>query len=146
MLKKTILIAFMFFIIIYSVFIFVYKSYAYRSADLQIKKHASVIAYSVWDYNEETLEKYLNLNPYEPVMWSNLGVLTRLRKQYTYSLNAFDRAIQLAPDALDYYYKRSKTYYEMGDMDRARNDLNFLKLKGFKGIDPEYERRVMPGR
>ena len=98
-----------------------------------------------YDQAQPDLEKYLSLNPYEPVMWSNLGVLARLKKQYDNSVNAFNKAIQLAPDNLDYYYKRSRTYYEMGDMQQARNDLNYLKAKGFQGINPDYERKVIQG-
>ena len=108
--------------------------YSYRSS--------SYINLGQYDKAQSDLEKYLSLNPYEPVMWSNLGVLTRKKKQYAASLNAFNRAIQLAPENLDYYYKRSRTYYEMGDMQRARNDLIFLKSKGFKGINPDYERML----
>ena len=92
------------------------------------------------------LEKYLNLNPGNSSMWSNLGMLARLNKQYVNSLNAFNRAIQMDPDKLDYYYKRSMTYYEMGDIQRARNDLNFLKSNGFEGIKPEYERILNQGK
>ena len=109
--------------------------YSYRSS--------TYINLGQYDKAQPDLEKYLRLNPYEPVMWSNLGVLTRMKKQYDSSLNAFNRAIQLAPDNLDYYYKRSRTYYEMGNMEQARNDLKFLKSKGYKGITPDYERKVL---
>jgi tetratricopeptide (TPR) repeat protein len=112
--------------------------YSYRSS--------TYINLGQYDRAQPDLEKYLSLNPYEPVMWSNLGVLARMKKQYADSLNAFNRAIQLAPDNLDYYYKRSRTYYEMGDVQGARNDLNFLKSKGFKGINPDYERMVIQGK
>ena len=111
--------------------------YSYRSS--------TYINLGQYDRAQADLEKYLSLNPYEPVMWSNLGVLTRKKKQYRNSLNAFNKAIQLAPDALDYYYKRSRTYYEMGDIQRARNDLNFLKSRGFKNINPDYERMINQG-
>jgi len=95
-----------------------------------------------YDKAQPDLERYLRLDPYEPVMWSNLGVLARKKKQYATSINAFNKAIQLAPDTLDYYYKRSQTYYEMGDIQQARNDLNHLKSKGFRGINPDFERKV----
>ena len=112
--------------------------YSYRSSTyINLGQYASA---------QPDLEKYLSLNPYEPVMWSNLGVLTRMEKQYVVSLNAFNRAIQLAPDNLDYYYKRSRTYYEMGKMQQARDDLNFLKSSGFKGINPDFERKVIQGK
>ena len=95
-----------------------------------------------YDRAQPDLEKYLGLNPYEPVMWSNLGVLARKKKEHVKSLNAFNRAIQLAPDTLSYYYKRAITYYEMGDILRARNDLNFLQSRGFKDINPDFAGKV----
>jgi len=88
------------------------------------------------------LEKYLEMNPYEPVMWSNLGVLARMKKEYIKSVDAFNRAIELAPATLDYHYKRARTYYEMGEIQLARNDLEYLRSRGFKGIDPEFARKV----
>lgn len=91
---------------------------------------------------QQDLEKYLGMNPYNPSMWSNLGMVARLNKQYANSLEAFNRAIQMNPNELDYYYKRSITYYEMGDIQQARNDLNFLKARGFKDINPAYERMI----
>jgi hypothetical protein len=34
----------------------------------------------------------------------------------------------------------------MGDIQRARDDLNFLKSKGFKDISPKYEKMLNQGR
>ncbi|MFC1845246.1 tetratricopeptide repeat protein [Thermodesulfobacteriota bacterium] len=117
-------------------------------ADQNIYSYRSSIYINLGQYDkaQPDLEKYLSLNPYEPVMWSNLGVLTRMKKQYMNSLNAFAKAIQLAPGKLDYYYKRSKTYFEMGEIQKARNDLDFLKSKGFRGIEPDYERKIYQGK
>jgi tetratricopeptide (TPR) repeat protein len=91
---------------------------------------------------QSDLEKYLSFEPSNPEMWVNLGEVRRLNKQYEKSLDAFNRAIQIDPANLGYYYNRLTTFYEMGDIQRARNDLNFLKSKGFKGINPEYERII----
>jgi tetratricopeptide (TPR) repeat protein len=93
----------------------------------------------LYDEAQTELEKYLNLNPNNPDMWLKLGTVSRLNKQYKNSLNAFNTAIQINPNNTAYYYERLITYYEMGDIERARNDLNFLKSKGFKDISPEYE-------
>jgi tetratricopeptide (TPR) repeat protein len=79
-------------------------------------------------------------------MWANLGKVSRFNKQSTESLNAFDSAIPINPNKLGYYYDRSITYYEMGDIERARNDLKFLKSKGFKDIKPEIERMIKKGK
>jgi tetratricopeptide (TPR) repeat protein len=98
-----------------------------------------------YDKAQADIEKFLNLNPADPAMWSNLGTVSRLDKQYEKSLNAFNRAIQINPDRLNYYYARLKTYYEMGEIERARNDLNFLKSKGFKNINPNFERMLNQG-
>ena len=104
--------------------------------------------------NGGTIEKRLNNNstfmwqdqPFDSDMWSNLGTLRRMNKQYKKSLNAFNRAIQIKPNNFFYYNARLKTYYEMGDIQRARDDLNFLKSKGFKDISPDYERMINQGR
>jgi tetratricopeptide (TPR) repeat protein len=92
------------------------------------------------------IEKYLTLDPSNSDMWTNLGEASRLNKQYDRSVNAFNKAIQLNPDKLLYYNSRLKTYYEMGDIERARNDLQFLKLKGFKDINPDYEKMINQGK
>ena len=79
-------------------------------------------------------------------MFSNLGLVYRLNKQYEKSLDAFNRAIQINPTKFGYYSNRLITYYEMGDIQRARNDLIFLKSKGFKGVNPVYERMINQGK
>ena len=117
-------------------------------ANHDIYSYRSRIYFKLGQYDkaQADLEKYLNITPDNSSMWSNLGMIARLNKQYMNSLNAFNRAIQMDPGKLDYYYKRSITYYEMGDIQKARNDLNFLKLKGFKGINQDYERMIDQGK
>lgn len=94
------------------------------------------------DKVQVNLERYLSFNPDAPLSWSNLGIASRLNRQFERSISAFNRAIQLAPNKLSNYYNRSITYFEMGNIEAARNDLYFLKSKGFEGINPEYERRL----
>jgi tetratricopeptide (TPR) repeat protein len=110
----------------------------------KIYYNRSKVYINLGQYNKAQLdlEKYVSLNPNNSNMWSNLGEASRLNKLYDKSLSAFNKAIQMDPDNLVYYYNRLTTYYEMGDIQRARNDLNFLKSKGFKGINPEYERMI----
>jgi tetratricopeptide (TPR) repeat protein len=98
------------------------------------------VNHSQFNLAQSDIEKYLSLNPSNSDMWSNLGEASRLNKQYEKSLNALNKAIQINPNKLNYYNARLKTYYEKGDIQRARNDLDYLKSKGFKGIDTEYER------
>jgi tetratricopeptide (TPR) repeat protein len=93
----------------------------------------------LYDEAQTELEKYLNLNPNNPDMWLKLGTVSRLNKQYKNSLNAFNTAIQINPNNTAYYYERLITFYEMGNIEKARNDLDFLRSKGFKDINPEYE-------
>jgi tetratricopeptide (TPR) repeat protein len=94
------------------------------------------------DRVQVNLEKYLSYNPNAALIWSNLGIARRLNKQFESSIRAFNRAIQLSPNMLSNYYNRSITYFEMGEIEAARNDLNFLKSKGFEEINPEYERKL----
>ena len=49
--------------------------------------------------------------------------------------------IDISTSFLEY----SKLKYEMGDIQRARQDLYFLKSKGFEGINPDYERMITKG-
>jgi tetratricopeptide (TPR) repeat protein len=98
-----------------------------------------------YDKAEPEIEKYLNLKPSNSDMWANLGKVSRLNKQYDKSLDAFNRAIQINPNKLDYYYDRSITFYEIGDIREARNDIKFLKSKGFKDINPDFEKRLDRG-
>jgi tetratricopeptide (TPR) repeat protein len=79
-------------------------------------------------------------------MWANLGEVMRGRKLFTQSLHALNKAIELKPADLDFYHSRLKTYFEMGDMEKARNDLHYLKSKKFTGIYPEYEKKLNPER
>ena len=58
---------------------------------------------------------------------------------------AYDRAIKLNPDDLDYYYKRSMTHYLMGNLQSARRDLNHVKSRGFDNVNPEFEKLLDPG-
>ena len=113
-----------------------------------IFKNKSIINFNLGDYNKAQLEleKYLRLNSNNSDMWSNLGAISRINKQYENSLNAYSRAIQINPNNLAYYHGRLKTFYEMGNIQDARKDLNVLKTKGFKDISPDYERMINQGK
>jgi tetratricopeptide (TPR) repeat protein len=95
------------------------------------------------DEAEADLEKYLSLDPKNSAMWLNLATVSRKQKQYEKSLASINKAIQLNPSKLIYYYGRLKTYYAMGDIEKARKDLQYLKSKGFGGINPDYERQLI---
>jgi tetratricopeptide (TPR) repeat protein len=99
-----------------------------------------------YDEAQSDIEKYLSLNPQNASMWANLGEVMRGRKLFTQSLHALNKAIELKPADLDFYHSRLKTYFEMGDMEKARNDLHYLKSKKFTGIYPEYEKKLNPER
>lgn len=104
-----------------------------------------ILYYNRGDYDKlvPEAEKYLSLNPSNPDMWAKLGVLFRMEKEYVKALNALNEAIRLVRLNLDYYYERLKTFHEMGDLEGARNDLNFLRSKGFTEIDPLYENALI---
>ena len=117
-------------------------------ADKDIYSYRSRIYFKLGQYGkaQPVLEKYLSLEPANPSMWSNLGMVARKNKQYSKSLNAFNRAIQMDPEKLEFYFKRSITYYAMGDIQKARDDLNFLKSRGYQGITPDFERMINQGK
>jgi tetratricopeptide (TPR) repeat protein len=98
-----------------------------------------------YDKARSDLDSYLLANPGDASMWSNLGTVLRLDEKYRESLNAYDTAIQLNPDDLDYYYKRSMTHYMMGSIQFARRDFNHAKSRGFNNINPAFEKLLAPG-
>jgi tetratricopeptide (TPR) repeat protein len=95
-----------------------------------------------YDKAQQDLEKYLSINPNNSDVWSTLGEILIVYKQYAKSLNAFNKAIQINPNKLIYYNNRLIACYELGDIQCALADLNFLKSKGFKGINPVYENLI----
>ncbi len=99
-----------------------------------------------YDKARSDIEDYLRLQPEDSSMWSNLGTLFRRNQQFSESIEAFNQAIQIKPDHLDYYYQRSISYYMMGNRQRAQEDLDFLKSKGFEGIHPDYENLIIRGQ
>ena len=81
---------------------------------------------------QSELEKYISFNNSDSEMWAVLGMIYRTNKELSKSLNDFNRAIHLDKHNLDFYYQRLKTFYEMGDIEMARTEMNFLKSKGYK--------------
>jgi tetratricopeptide (TPR) repeat protein len=116
--------------------------------DLNVYYNKSYIYIKLEQYHraQPEIEKYVELNPENAFMWSNLGSVSRKNKQYIISLKAYNRAIQINPSNTAYYYERLITYYEMGEIQKARKDLIFLKSKGFQNINPEYERMLNQGK
>jgi tetratricopeptide (TPR) repeat protein len=112
--------------------------------DIYYNRSQIYISQKKYDNAQVDLETYVRLNPYYSNMWSNLGEVRRLNKQYGKALNAFTKAIAMDPDNLNTYYLRMKTYFEMGNIEQARKELNFLQTKGFENIHPNYE-RVLEG-
>ena len=106
-----------------------------------IYKNRSNVYLKLGDYSKAQfeLEKYIRFNHSDSEMWAILGRIYRVNKELAKSLSAFNRAIHLEPHKLDYYYQRLITFYEMGDLQMARNEMNFLKSKGYKSPNPAYD-------
>lgn len=100
----------------------------------------SIIYHNTRQYPAEIqdLTKYLTLKPYHADMWYNLAVANRITKQYPAALQAFERAVQLKPSQLAYIYDRSITHYEMGNIKKAKEDIDFIQANGFNQISPKY--------
>jgi tetratricopeptide (TPR) repeat protein len=111
----------------------------------QVYYNRSIMYHNTGQFGKEEADvvKYLQFNPYHSDMWSNLGVARRINKKYDLAIQAFNRAIQLNPGKLPYYYERCITYHEMGDFQKAKNDLNFLKSNGFQNINPSLENSIL---
>lgn len=106
-----------------------------------IYKNRSNIYLKLGNYSkaQSELEKYINFNDSDSEMWAVLGMIYRTNKELTKSLNAFNRAIHLDKHNLDFYYQRLNTFYEMGDIEMARTEMNFLKSKGYKSQNSAYD-------
>jgi tetratricopeptide (TPR) repeat protein len=106
-----------------------------------IYRNRSNVYLKLGDYSkaQSELEKYIRFNPSDSEMWAILGRIYRVNKELAKSLSAFNRAIHLEPHKLDYYYQRFITFYEMGDLQMARNEMNFLKSKGYKSPNSAYD-------
>lgn len=113
----------------------------------QVFFNRSILYHNTRQFEKEEADvaKYLQLNPYHADMWVNLGTVRRLNKKYDLSIEALNRAIQLNAGKLPYYYERCVTYFEMGDIERARNDLNLLKSNGYQNISPTLENSILRG-
>lgn len=100
------------------------------------------------NYNQarNDIDRYLLAKPGDAGMWSNLGTVLRLSEKYREALAAYDRAIELDPDGLDYYYKRSMTHYLMGNLLYARRDLHHVQSRGFENVNSEFEKLLDPPR
>ena len=93
-----------------------------------------------YDKAQSDLEKYVKINLEHPKMFVNLGIASRHNHQYQKSLNAINKAIQMEPGNMNFYFERMLTFFEMGEVQRARAELSFLKSKGLKNIPPKYEK------
>ena len=100
------------------------------------------------NYNKarSDIDRYLLAKPGDASMWSNLGTVLRLIEKYREALAAYETAIDLNPDGLDYYYKRSMTHYLMGNLLYARRDLHHVQSRGFENVNPEFEKLLDPPR
>jgi len=94
------------------------------------------------------LQSALDLAPGRPnnhVYWNALGLELATLKRYREAVDAFDRAIQLAPQALnsrgDYYYNRGRTWWVLGDKARALGDAQEARRLG-AAIDPGFIRAI----
>ena len=94
------------------------------------------------------LRSALELEPGHPnnhVYWNAVGVELAALNRYREALDAFDRAIRIAPENLnsrsDYYYNRSRTWWALGDKTRALADAQEARRLG-AAIDPGYLRAI----
>jgi len=73
------------------------------------------------------LLKAKSLSDKDPSVWENLGVAYGIKKEYPQSLEAFFKALELKPGNKSIYTNISHTYYQMGNMEKAKE---YRKLAG----------------
>ncbi len=79
------------------------------------------------------IQVYLRFNPYQSDLWYESGRLKRILRRPNEALNDFNKAIQYNANKGIYYYERSKAYYDMGNINNARTDIQNARQKGYQG-------------
>ena len=79
------------------------------------------------------IQKYLTFNPYNSDLWYESGRLKRILRRPSESVADFNKAIQYNPNKGIYYYERSKAFYDSGNMQNAKIDLQNAQSKGYQG-------------
>jgi tetratricopeptide (TPR) repeat protein len=79
------------------------------------------------------IQTYLRFNPYNSDLWYESGRLKRILRRPAESIVDFNQAIQYNPNKGIYYYERSKAYYDSGNINNAKIDLQNAQKKGYQG-------------
>lgn len=94
---------------------------------------------SNWSRAQELFDRYLTLNPGEPDVLSDLGICFRALGQHQEAIEAFDEALEAAPD--HWYARFNKAIVlgiDMGNLDAA--DEVVAELRQQRPDAPELER------
>lgn len=78
---------------------------------------------------EEYIKQALKLepaNPYNALLFSNLGTIQRRQHQYELALESYTMALNIAPRAVPVLMNRAALYLELGKDDRARVDYSLV--------------------
>ena len=79
------------------------------------------------------IQVYLRFNPYQSDIWYESGRLKRILRRPSESLGDFNKAIQYNANKGIYYYERSKAYYDLGNINNARTDMQNARQLGYQG-------------
>ncbi len=75
------------------------------------------------DQAESVWKRSFTINPDNPVVLNNLGMVAGKRKQYTEAINFFERAKNLRSKSLDPYLNLGRVYRVMGNLEFAETEL-----------------------
>jgi len=78
----------------------------------------------VWKNDFSLWNRVLSLYPHTPSAWYNLAVAYYDQKDYTHSIECYDKAIEIAPQYIDAIYNRGNTRFFSGDIKGAVEDYN----------------------
>lgn len=94
---------------------------------------AAVIAIKLQRYSdaEQLYSSLVNLKPFDPVIWNNVGYLHQLQRHNDEALSAYRKAINVDPDYLPAYVKIASIYVQRSDYNNAIHILEKAQL-----IDP----------
>jgi tetratricopeptide (TPR) repeat protein len=76
-------------------------------------------------------KKTLEIDPLYPDAHNNLGLVYSLQKDYDRAIGEYTKEIEFHPDSARAYANRSMAYFEKGEKDLARRDLDTMRQSGF---------------
>ncbi|XP_020907318.1 UDP-N-acetylglucosamine--peptide N-acetylglucosaminyltransferase 110 kDa subunit, partial [Exaiptasia diaphana] len=86
------------------------------------KRGALYLKYDVVDLALEDLKKSISLDSSNAICWANLGEAITMAGDPKTGVEKYNRAIELKPDQMSFYFNRGLTHYSLEEMNLACDD------------------------